>query len=90
MKGAKCKYNEYHRKSFRCSQRINDRTGIILGETRDGSCYYILWDSAKGKKIVSKSFIEIIAEPIKIEQIANQLTELNNFYNSNLEVITKD
>ena len=85
MKGSKCRYNEYHRKSFRCSKRINERHGTIMGETKDGKCYYVSWDDAKGRKMVSKGFIEIISEPLNLKQIVSPLTELNNHYNSTLK-----
>lgn len=81
MKGAKCRYNEYHRESFRCSPRINERLGTIIGEHKDKTSWRIVWDDAKGVKYVSKSFIQVI-----IHEIGPQLTELNNIYNSTLPI----
>jgi len=40
----------------------NIARGVIVGESRDGTCWWILWDGLKGKQAFSKRFIHKIDE----------------------------
>ena len=39
-----------------------NRRGYVIGENRDGSCWYVLWDYLKQKQVIHKDFIYIELE----------------------------
>jgi hypothetical protein len=40
-----------------------DRIGFVVGETKDGECYYVLWNGRKSPETIHKTYIEIIVYP---------------------------
>lgn len=60
-KGRKCIFSKIYKDDKCCGNKNkHHRIGIIMSESRDGTCYRIQWDNMKGIQGVHKSFIEIV------------------------------
>lgn len=56
MKGRRCKLSEEGREAF----TKQDREGVIVGESRDGTCWNVKWDDVKTSAGYHKSFITVL------------------------------
>ena len=85
MKGARCRYNELHNSDYRGPERCKKREGTIIGKSKTYNCWRILWDGLIQPKYAHVDNIEILPKNIKLEQIAIQLTEINNHYMTHIQ-----
>jgi hypothetical protein len=56
MKGQRCKFSDEGREAF----TKKDREGMVIGESRDGTCWQIKWDDVKTPSSYHKSYITIL------------------------------
>lgn len=76
----KCKMSEYGRNTFKGSSRQMVE-GTIVGETKDGKCFKVLWPGLKSPRVYHKNFFEIIEE----EQ--SNILEVNKIVNTENEKV---
>lgn len=63
MKGSKVKISrEGHEHGIQRYRKGSQRHGVITGESRDGTCWQIIWDGSKTPTSIHKSFVETIQE----------------------------
>ena len=58
------RYSDTFKRDFpRSPQKCASREGTILRESRDKTCYVVLWDGTKTGMRTGKQYIEIIDQP---------------------------
>lgn len=53
----RCRMSQEGRNNFKRSIRKNSE-GWVVGETRDGKCFKVMWEGSKRSHIYLKEFIE--------------------------------
>lgn len=71
----RCTYSKEWRSAFSRSQYSKqERYGYIVGWSRDGKCFVVLWDNSKTKQYYHISFIDVIQEqkpePVMEEKVS--------------------
>lgn len=71
----RCTYSKEWRKGFTRSQYSKqERLGYIVGHSRDGKCFVVLWDNSKTKQYYHISFIDVVRQE-RVESIIEEKTE---------------
>jgi hypothetical protein len=56
-----CRLSDEYKKFMPNSKRAN-LTGMIVGETKDGKCWKILWPGTKTPSTTHKSFVNLLSK----------------------------